>query len=139
MRKVLFYFLLIAGLTSNAQVNDSTWIRNNYTKKEVYIPMRDGVRLFTSVFIPNDNKEKHPILITRTPYSCKPYGEDNYPPYWKGYRKEYFKEGYIVVNQDVRGRWMSEGEFKNVRPFIDDKKGNEIDEASDTYDTVHWL
>ena len=139
MRKVLFYFLLIAGLTSNAQVNDSTWIRNNYTKKEVYIPMRDGVRLFTSVFIPNDNKEKHPILITRTPYSCKPYGEDNYPPYWKGYRKEYFKEGYIVVNQDVRGRWMSEGEFKNVRPFIDDKKGKEIDEASDTYDTVDWL
>ena len=85
--------------------------------------MRDGVRLFTSIYIPKDKSEKHPILMTRTPYSCAPYGENNFRPFWNSYEKEYFKEGYIMVIQDVRGRWMSEGKFENVRPFIQNKTG----------------
>ena len=139
MKNLLFFLLLFAGITATAQKSDSTWIVENYTKKEVYIPMRDGVRLFTSVYIPKSSGEAHPILITRTPYSCAPYGEKTFHSYWNSYKKEYFKEGYIVVNQDVRGKWMSEGEFENVRPFIADKKGKETDEASDAYDTIEWL
>ena len=122
-----------------AQNADSTWLVNNYYKIEKYIPMRDGIKLFTSIYIPKDKTEKHPLLIERTPYSCKPYGESNWREYWNSYQKEYFKEGYIMVTQDVRGRWMSEGEFKNVRPFNAGKKGKEIDEASDTYDAIDWL
>ena len=77
--------------------------------------------------------------MTRTPYSCAPYWEGNFAEFWNSYQKEYFKEGYIMVTQDVRGRWMSEGEFKDVRPFNANKKGTEIDEASDTYDAIDWL
>ena len=139
MKKILVFALIITALASQATEIDSTWIRNNYTKKEVYITMRDGARLFTSIYIPNNKDEMHPILITRTPYSCKPYGEDNFYAYWKSYKKQYLKEGYIMVTQDVRGKWMSEGVFKDVRPFIANKTGNQIDEASDTYDTIDWL
>ncbi|HKI87890.1 MAG TPA: CocE/NonD family hydrolase [Draconibacterium sp.] len=139
MKKLLFIVLIIAGLVSQAQEIDSTWFKKNYTKKEVYITMRDDVRLFTSIYIPNDNTGTHPILITRTPYSCRPYGEEKYSAYWRSYKKEYLKESYIMVTQDVRGRWMSEGKFEDVRPFIANKKGKQIDEASDTYDTVDWL
>ncbi len=139
MKQVLFFFLFAAFFTTQAQNTDSIWITNNYTKKEVYITMRDGVRLFTSVYIPKSLKEKNPILLTRTPYSCSPYGEENFSAYWGNYKKAYFKEGYIFVTQDVRGRWMSEGEFIDVRPFNENKIGNETDEASDTYDTIDWL
>lgn len=118
---------------------DSIWVVNNYTKIERQIQMRDGVHLFTSIYIPKDVKENHPFLITRTPYSCMPYGEDKIPPFWKYYVLAYLKEGYILVFQDVRGRWMSEGEFADIRPFNPDKKDKEIDESSDTYDTVDWL
>ena len=122
------------------QTIDSIWFVNNYVKMEKLIPMRDGIKLFTSIYIPKDKTEKHPVLITRTPYSCAPYGENNFKPYWDSYEKEYFKEGYIMVTQDVRGRWMSEGEFIDVRPFNPDKKTNkDIDEASDTYDAIDWL
>jgi uncharacterized protein len=141
MRKVFLIsaLLFISFFLSAQNSQDSAWIRDNYTKKEVSIPMRDGIKLFTSIYIPKDKTEKHPILIKRTPYSCKPYGENNWKDYWNCYQKEYCKEGYIMVTQDVRGRWMSEGEFKDVRPFNANKKGNEIDEASDTYDTIDWL
>jgi putative CocE/NonD family hydrolase len=102
--------------------------------------MRDGIKLFTSIYVPNDNSQKHPILITRTPYSCAPYGSNQYNgEYWATYKNNYTKEGYILVKQDVRGRWMSEGNFVNVRPFNPAKKDHEIDEASDTYDTIEWL
>ncbi len=106
---------------------------------EKAIPMRDGIKLFTAIYIPKDKTEKHPILISRTPYSCNPYGENSFLDFWDSYRNEYFKEGYIMVIQDVRGRWMSEGKFEDVRPFNPGKKGKEIDEASDTYDTIDWL
>ena len=85
---------------------------NNYVKMEKLIPMRDGIRLFTSIYIPKDKTEKHPVLITRTPYSCAPYGENNFKPYWDSYEKEYFKESYIMVTQDVRGRWMMKALLK---------------------------
>lgn len=119
---------------------DSAWIRNNYHKKEVYITMRDGVRLFTSLYIPNDSTSDHPILMTRTPYSCSPYGEDKFRNFWSNHYRKYFKDGYIMVIQDVRGRWMSEGQFEDVRPFNADKRTKkDIDESSDAYDTIDWL
>jgi uncharacterized protein len=120
---------------------DSAWIRDNYIKKEVYIAMRDGIRLFTAIYMPKDVSEKHPILMTRTPYSCAPYGEQNFNGnLWIRHWRYYARENYIIVIQDVRGRWMSEGEFVDIRPFNPDKKTkNDIDEASDTYDTIDWL
>lgn len=138
MKRILFLLLLFLSVACGRQI-DADWFKKNYEKKEYAIPMRDGVKLFTSVYIPKSSKEKHPVLITRTPYSCRPYGENKYAEYWNSYKKEYLKEEYILVTQDVRGRWMSEGEFENVRPFNPDKKGDEIDEASDTYDTIDWL
>lgn len=135
----LIFALMFSGLIM-AQNADSAWILEHYSKKEVYIPMRDGIRLFTSVYTPRDNSEKHPILMNRTPYSCAPYGEDKFRGFWFNHYREYCKENYILVIQDVRGRWMSEGQFMDVRPFNKNKKGNtEIDEASDTYDTIEWL
>jgi putative CocE/NonD family hydrolase len=141
MKKISFlisiFFFSFVSFSQNA---DSVWLVNNYTKMERYITMRDGVRLFTSIYIPKDKTEKHPILMERTPYSCTPYGESNWKDYWNSYEKAYFKEGYIMVTQDVRGRWMSEDEFVNVRPFNAAKKTNKnIDEASDTYDAIDWL
>lgn len=123
-----------------SQQVDSIWIVNHYTKMERYIPMRDGTRLFTSIYLPKDASERHPILMERTPYSCAPYGEDKWKSYWNTYLKTYMKEGFIMVTQDVRGRWMSEGEYVNVRPFIPEKKSDQdIDESTDTYDTIEWL
>ena len=139
MKQWLICLLILIGFSSSAQNIDSAWIRNNYSKKEMYITMRDGVKLFTAVYMPNSTVEKHPVLMTRTPYSCEPYGENNFEYFWYSYQKEYFKEGYIIVKQDVRGRWMSEGAFENVRPFNPNKKNKEIDEASDTYDAIDWL
>jgi putative CocE/NonD family hydrolase len=133
------FMLPLAGYSQHEQ--DSAWVRENYTKREVYIPMRDGVKLFTAVYAPKDMTEKHPILMTRTPYSCAPYGDTLYPSnLWLQHLRYYMREGYIIVRQDVRGRWMSEGEFMDVRPFNKDKKANtEIDEASDTYDAIDWM
>ncbi|MFM1928833.1 MAG: hypothetical protein RL387_161 [Bacteroidota bacterium] len=140
MRKI-FILLFVIPFCAVAQDIDSTWVVNNYTKKEVMIPMRDGVKLFTTIYAPKDASEMHPILLQRTPYSCAPYGESNFAQVWsKGYpRKYFFKEKYIYVIQDVRGRWMSEGVFQDVRPFNPNKKGNEIDEASDSYDAIDWM
>ncbi len=138
--KKLAAVLLLFPLFSLAQNTDSTWIVNNYTKKEVYIPMRDGVKLFTVIYAPKDNTSKHPVIMTRTPYSCAPYGEGKFTAVWNSPRKYYLNENYIYVLQDVRGRWMSEGSFVDVRPYNNNKKsGTDTDEASDTYDTIDWL
>ena len=139
MKHLLACLLILASFTSEAQRADTSWITTNYIKKEIYIPMRDGVRLFTSVYIPKSTTEDHPILMTRTPYSCRPYGEDNFRNFRRSYMMAYLKEGYIIVVQDVRGRWMSEGKFEDVRPFNDAKRGKQTDEASDTWDTIDWL
>jgi len=140
MHKYFYIFLFFLPLSSIAQTVDSAWMVNHYVKKERYIGMRDGVRLFTAIYMPMDSTENiHPILILRTPYSCAPYGKE-WISFWTGYLKEYFKDGYTIVFQDVRGRYMSEGNFVNIRPFIPDKKTNrDVDEASDTYDTIDWL
>ncbi|WP_338866346.1 CocE/NonD family hydrolase [Myxococcus stipitatus] len=116
-------------------------IRSGYTKFEYRIPMRDGVKLFTSVYVPVDASpsKRYPILLVRTPYSVGPYGADRYPKRL-GPTEDFEKEGYIFVFQDVRGQHMSEGEFVNVRPHNPKKRGpKETDESSDTYDTIDWL
>lgn len=143
MRKITFsvlFFLWAFLLKAQTDQQDSAWIRDNYTKLEQQIPMRDGIKLFTSIYLPNDKSEKHPILMTRTPYSCSPYGPDFTTRLWSGHWKYYARENYIIVIQDVRGRWMSEGDFVDIHPFIKDKKTNtDVDEASDTYDAIDWL
>ena len=114
-------------------------IKAKYTKYEYRIPMRDGKRLFTAVYVPKDDSHKYPIMLKRTPYSVAPYGADEYRDRL-GPSKLFDKSGYIFVLQDVRGRMMSEGEYVNMRPYIaDKKKPTDIDESSDTYDTIDWL
>jgi putative CocE/NonD family hydrolase len=114
------------------------YIKGNYTKREVMIPMRDGAKLFTAIYEPKDASQKYPIMLNRTPYSVAPYGAANYRPSL-GPDNLFAREGYIFVYQDVRGRLMSEGVFEDVRPHIANKTGKQIDEASDAYDTVDWL
>src|SRR3954471_6630730 len=112
------------------------YIKANYTKYEFRIPMRDGVRLFTAVYVPKDTSQRRPILLTRTPYSVQPYGVDRSRSDL-GPSPLFGKEGYIFAYQDVRGRWMSEGEFVNVTPHRAGKAGpRDTDESSDAYDTI---
>lgn len=142
MKKYFFFLIATCVFTAiaTAQNTDSIWLRENYYKKEVQISMRDGVKLFTALYIPKDNSVKHPILFNRTPYSCAPYGENSFNPrLYSTYWINYLKEGYIIAIQDVRGRWMSEGDFVDIRPFNPAKKNKEFDEASDTYDAIEWM
>lgn len=118
---------------------DSLYVRQHYTKLERMIPMRDGVKLFTSIYIPKDESKKYPIMLDRTPYSVAPYGEDKYKTSI-GPSMLFAREGYIIVYQDVRGKYMSEGDFVAVKPFNPNKtKKTDVDESSDTYDTIDWL
>ena len=121
---------------------DSLFIINNFTKYEYQIPMRDGVKLFTSVYIPNNRQKDYPILLSRTPYGVGPYGtkKEDYRTRDMLWYKELVLNGYIWVYQDVRGRYMSEGEFTNPTPHIPNKSDpTQTDESSDAYDTVEWL
>jgi uncharacterized protein len=114
-------------------------IKAHYTKYEFRIPMRDGVHLFTSVYVPKDASHSYPFLIDRTPYSVAPYGVDLYRAHL-GPSSDFDKSGYIFVLQDVRGRYMSEGTFVEMRPHIDNKKSNkDVDDSSDLYDSIDWL
>ncbi|MCF0160954.1 MAG: CocE/NonD family hydrolase, partial [Bacteroidaceae bacterium] len=121
-------------------------MKEHYTKRQVRIPMRDGITLFTAIYEPKDNTEKHPILMTRTCYSVGS-DETNLRSLTSSSVENYVMNNYIFVYQDVRGKNMSEGEFDDIRPFIENKKLNkkpaknvgQTDEASDTYDTVEWL
>lgn len=124
--------------TSDPQTTES-YIRLHYTKHEYMVPMRDGVKLMTSVFVPKDTEKTYPILMKRTPYNVAPYGEEKYPSRL-GPSEHFVRAGYIFVNQDVRGRFASEGEFVQVTPHIVNKtKPTDVDESSDTYDTIEWL
>ena len=115
------------------------YIKTHYNEHEYRIEMRDGVKLFTAVYSPKDTSVDYPLLMVRTPYSAAPYGEDNYQDDFE-VPEEMVKDGYIFVFQDVRGRFMSEGSYFNMRPYIPDKKNkNDVDESSDTYDTIDWL
>lgn len=130
---------LVTSYSAIAQVTDSAYVRENYTKIERQIPMRDGVKLFTAIYIPKNKSQKYPFMLNRTPYTSSPYGENQYKT-TLGPDPLFLREGFIFVYQDVRGRWMSEGEFVDVRPQIANKKSKkDIDESSDTYDTIDWL
>ena len=114
-------------------------VKATYTKYEYRIPMRDGKRLFTAVYVPKDASKTYPLLLTRTPYSLKPYGADQYRENL-GPSPLFAKAGYIFVYQDVRGRWMSEGDFVDMRPHIAVKREpTQFDESTDTWDTIDWL
>lgn len=118
---------------------DSAYVRENYTKSEFMVPMRDGTKLFTQVYAPKDQSVKHPIIMQRTPYSCQPYGTERFRRR-VGPNPFMLRDNYIVVYQDVRGRWASEGTFVEMTPHVTVKKSNaDHDEASDTYDTIDWL
>ncbi|WP_187269472.1 CocE/NonD family hydrolase [Flagellimonas hymeniacidonis] len=118
---------------------EDTYVADNYTKQEVDIEMRDGVTLHTTIYAPKDVSKEYPILMQRTPYSSRPYGEGNFRKQI-GPNIHLMKEGNIIVYQDVRGRWLSEGHYENMRAYIPNKTSNEhVDESSDTYDTIEWL
>src|SRR5271156_3988180 len=131
---------IIANLAAQSKPDEAEFdVKEHYTKYEYRIPMRDGVHLFTSVYVPKDTSHTYPFLINRTPYSVAPYGVDLYRTRL-GPSPDFDKAGYIFVNQDVRGRYMSEGTFIEMRPHIDNKKSKQdVDDASDLYDTIDWL
>lgn len=141
MKYFLFLLLLISfrGFTNNVN-QDSLYLLENYTKTEVQIPMRDGVKLFAVVYSPKDQSVQYPILYNRTPYNVAPYGAEMGFSFRRGLCAQFMREGYIFVFQDVRGRFMSEGTFRHMTPHIDNKTTNaQVDESSDAYDTIDWL
>ncbi|HHM12556.1 MAG TPA: CocE/NonD family hydrolase, partial [Planctomycetaceae bacterium] len=142
VRGTLLLGVLVATATARLSAQQKTpAVSDQYVKHEYRIPMRDGVKLFTAVYVPRDasSKKRYPILMLRTPYSVAPYGEDRYRGAL-GPNRHLQRSGYIFVYQDVRGCYMSEGTFVNMRPHIDVKKSpRDIDESSDTYDTIAWL
>ena len=117
---------------------DSAYVRDNYEKIEQMIPMRDGTKLFTAIYRPKDQSKKYPVLLNRTPYTVAPYGTNEYKKSLGNFPAE-MREGFIFVYQDVRGKWMSEGVFEDVRPINTTKNKKAIDESTDTYDTLDWL
>jgi uncharacterized protein len=123
--------LILLSCSLSAQGLD--YVLANYTKFEFRVPMRDGKRLYTSVYAPKDHSKSYPFLMQRTPYSCGPYGIENYRTSL-GQGEQYAREGYIFVCQDVRGRYESEGKFTEMTPH-----GGAVNESTDTYDTVAWL
>jgi putative CocE/NonD family hydrolase len=146
--RILFLVLLgvaigcsssFAQTTNTDPQSTESYIRLHYTKHEYMVPMRDGVKLMTAVFVPKETGKTHPILMKRTPYNVAPYGEEKYPSRL-GPSEHFVRAGYIFVNQDVRGRFASEGQFVQVTPHIANKtKPTDVDESSDTYDTIEWL
>ncbi len=140
LRVPALLFLLLAGLPAMVPTTAPeapTAAQETYTKREVAIPMRDGVKLFTAIYTPKDASHTFPILMQRTPYSVAPYGEKAFPEHL-GPSSAFQQEGFIFVFQDVRGRMMSEGDFVNMRPQRN-LSGAAIDESTDTYDTIEWL
>lgn len=150
-RKLLTYIiglLIVASCESQPEEyveytgeEDSLFVVNNYEKSEHTIEMRDGIKLFTTIYTPADKSQKYPIILYRTPYSCAPYGteKENYK-IDLGPNPLFPRDKYIFVYQDVRGKFMSEGEFVNMTPHQGLKKnGKPINESTDTFDTIEWL
>lgn len=138
MQQFLISLLLLSSCTGVAQT-EPNYVKEHYTKMDTTIAMRDGIKLYTIIFVPKDTTQQYPFLMERTPYSAAPYGIKNYPAA-VGPNNLLMKEKYIFVVQDVRGRYMSEGINLEVTPYIADKKlKTDIDESSDTYDTIEWL
>ena len=140
---LIFIFTLIISCRKTRKVADAeiskTYVADNYTKKEVDIAMRDGIKLHTTIYSPKDTSKEYPIIMQRTPYSSQPYGEGKFKEKIAP-NIHMMRDGYIVVYQDVRGRWLSEGHYENMRAYNPNKKmDTDIDESSDTYDTIDWL
>ncbi len=141
MRFIFSLLILFACLKTIAQPGgaDAAYVKNNYAKYEYQVPMRDGKKLFTSVYVPKDQSKKYPFMMDRTCYSVAPYGVDQYRGSL-GPSPQFLHDGYIFVYQDVRGRWMSEGIYEEMTPEREvHATKNDTDEGTDTYDTIDWL
>lgn len=136
----LMSLLLLLSCTLSMGQGQEEFVANNYDKKEYSVPMRDGTSLHTVVYSPKDKSGTYPMLMQRTPYSAGPYGEGNMKNSL-GPSSFLMEDGYIFVYQDVRGRWMSEGSYDNMRPTLNERSDDpqKIDESTDTYDTIEWL
>jgi putative CocE/NonD family hydrolase len=134
------YYLLIISTLLSLTIQAQNFVKDNYSKLDRQITMRDGVKLYTVIYVPKDATQSYPILMERTPYSAGPYGESNYTSNGPGPSKSLSEEKYIFVTQDVRGRYMSEGKFEEMTPHKFNKKTpQDTDESTDAYDTVEWL
>ena len=140
----------ISSATEKAESEKPIDVREHYTKYEYRIPMRDGTKLFTAVYVPKDQSTTYPFLVNRTPYSVsvadnadgsRHYGVDHFPPATRhlGPSEDFDRAGYIFVFQDVRGRYESEGKFVEMFPHNDHKQGTDVDTSSDMHDTVDFL
>jgi putative CocE/NonD family hydrolase len=149
MRRSLFVSLLLAAPLAaqppapppptTPAVSDEEYVRSHYTKFEYRVPVRDGAKLFTVVYVPKDTSKTYPVMFTRTPYGVGPYGADQLPKRF-GPSPLFWRAGYIFVLQDVRGRMKSEGTFVHGTPHKAVKKSPaDVDESSDAYDTIDWL
>ncbi len=127
-----------AALIAQAPAPLANYVQDHYTKREVLIKMRDGVKLFTSIYTPKDASKTYPVMLQRTPYGVAPYGPDKYRRAL-GPSRLFMEEGFIFVYQDVRGRMMSEGKFIEVTPHKPRKGARDVDESTDAFDTVDWL
>jgi putative CocE/NonD family hydrolase len=139
MIRVLLAVLALTLGIPQQRSEEAKSVREAYTKFEFEIPMRDGQELFTAVYVPKDSSQTYPIMLERTPYSVEPYGVDRYPAQL-GPSDDFLRSGYIFAYQDVRGRYMSEGTWEEMRPYIPHKSGSkDVDESTDTWDTIDWL
>ncbi|MBM3921608.1 MAG: CocE/NonD family hydrolase [Sphingomonadales bacterium] len=141
MQRILLLSLIFLSVSLYAQsINqDSLYMRTHYTKAEYRVRMRDGVHLFLLVYTPKDTTKKYPVLLNRTCYNASSYGDFNTYNHPSRYLVQ---QGYILAFQDVRGRYMSEGVFNNMTPNIpgnDPRNKKDIDESSDTWDTIDWM
>ncbi|MBL0210037.1 MAG: CocE/NonD family hydrolase [Holophagaceae bacterium] len=131
--------LLLPILSTVLPAQGLDYVKEHYSKREVMVPMRDGAALFTCIYTPKDTAKTYPFIMQRTPYSVAPYGEGKFKTDL-GPTALFGKEGFIFVYQDVRGRFLSEGTFNNMTPHLENKtKPTDVDESSDTYDTIEWL
>jgi putative CocE/NonD family hydrolase len=129
---------LAVGVALRAGPGQDGGLKSRYTKQDVEIPMRDGVTLFTTIYAPKDTSREAPILLQRTPYGIGPYGTDAFRQSL-GPSPVLESDGYVWVYQDVRGRFKSGGEFVEMRPHHDSRGPADVDESTDTYDTIAWL
>jgi putative CocE/NonD family hydrolase len=141
MKRSLILMLGAAALlAAETPKDEAADIKARYTKNEYRIEMRDGVKLFTAVYTPKDRSQAYPFLMSRTPYTVAPYGIESYRQHLGPASEKFRAEGFIFVYQDVRGKGRSEGQFVHVRPYIPDKRSpQQVDESSDTFDTLDWL
>ena len=140
----LLILAVVSAATLSAQAPIDTAlaarIKERYTKREVRIRVRDGVQLFTSIYVPRDTARRYPVLMSRTPYSVSPYGADYKTALGPSGNRKWVDDGYIFVYQDVRGRNFSEGVFRDMTPILEKHdKPTDVDEGTDAYDSIEWL